>query len=55
MRRHLLPNIMHSDEGFLFTLHLCFFFIILTIWGGVHVEENMVGWHNLLQMKTSAY
>ena len=34
---------------------LFFFFLILTIWVSVHIEESMVGWCNLLRMKTAHY
>ena len=53
MRRDMLPIIMLPDGDLRIALHLVPFWI-LTIWGSVHIEETVVGWHNQLRMKTSA-
>ena len=55
MMRGMLSIIMLPDGDLRIALHLVpFFFIILTIWGSVHIEETVVGWRNQLRMKTSA-
>ena len=42
VRKGLLPIIMLHGRGFLFALHLCAgFFLILTIWGSVRIEQGM--------------
>ena len=49
----MLPIIMLPDGDLRIVLHLVPFFLILTIWGSIHIEETVVGWRNQLRMKTS--
>ena len=53
LRRGMLPIIMLPDGDLRIVLHLVPFFLILTIWRSVHIEETVVGWRNQLRMKTS--
>ena len=44
-----------SRQGLTFCIALMCRFWILIIWGSVRIEETVVGYRNLLRMKTSAY
>ena len=53
MTRGMLSIIMLPNRDLCIVLHLVPFWI-LTFGGIVYIEETVVGWHNQLQMKTSA-
>ena len=53
MRRGLLPIIYYASRwGLSVCIPLMCRFLILTIWENVRIEETVVGWRNLLRMKT---